>query len=72
MPPRPMNQAAIERLVTERITAVVEAEQARLANARGQRNNANEVGGQGGAPAARECTFLGFMKCNPPHFKGHP
>ncbi|GKB65650.1 putative reverse transcriptase domain-containing protein [Tanacetum coccineum] len=35
------------------------------ANARGQRNNVNEAGGQGGAPAARECTFLGFMKCQP-------
>ncbi|GKG44963.1 hypothetical protein Tco_0495041, partial [Tanacetum coccineum] len=26
MPPRPMNQAAIERLVTERVNAAVEAE----------------------------------------------
>ncbi|GJV85702.1 putative reverse transcriptase domain-containing protein, partial [Tanacetum coccineum] len=24
-----------------------------------------------GAPAARECTFLGFMKCNPMVFHGH-
>ncbi|GKC47085.1 hypothetical protein Tco_1064807 [Tanacetum coccineum] len=48
--PRPMNQASIERLVTERVTATVEAERARQANARGQRNNANEAGGQGGAP----------------------
>ncbi|GJV02314.1 hypothetical protein Tco_1335883, partial [Tanacetum coccineum] len=62
MPPRPMNQAAIERLVTKRVTAAMEAERARKANAKGQRNNANEAGGQGGAPAARECTFLGFMK----------
>ncbi|GJU32195.1 putative reverse transcriptase domain-containing protein [Tanacetum coccineum] len=71
MPPRPMNQAAIERLVTERVNAAVEAERARHANARGQRNNANEAGGQGGAPAARECTFSGFMKCNPTVFHGH-
>ncbi|GJR61274.1 putative reverse transcriptase domain-containing protein [Tanacetum coccineum] len=71
MPPRPMNQAAIERLITERVTAAVEAERQRQVNARGQGNIANEAGGQGGAPAARECTFSGFMKCNPTIFHGH-
>ncbi|GJU78756.1 putative reverse transcriptase domain-containing protein [Tanacetum coccineum] len=40
----------------------------RQANARRQGNN--EAGGQGGAPAARECTFSGFMKCNPTVFHG--
>ncbi|GJS08502.1 putative reverse transcriptase domain-containing protein [Tanacetum coccineum] len=69
MPPRPMNQAAIERLIAERVTAAVEAERQRQVNARGQGNN--EAGGQGGAPAARECTFSGFMKCNPTVFHGH-
>ncbi|GJR21770.1 putative reverse transcriptase domain-containing protein [Tanacetum coccineum] len=71
MPPKPMSQAAIERLITERVTAAVEAERERQVNARGQGNNANEAGGQGGAPAARECTFSGFMKCNPTVFHGH-
>ncbi|GKF22285.1 putative reverse transcriptase domain-containing protein, partial [Tanacetum coccineum] len=42
-----------------------------VVNARGQGRNANEDGDQGGAPAARECTFLGFMKCNPTVFHGH-
>ncbi|GJT10218.1 putative reverse transcriptase domain-containing protein [Tanacetum coccineum] len=69
MAPKAMNQAAIERLITERVNAVVEAERERLENARGQRNN--EAGDQGGAPAARECTFSGFMKCNPTVFHGH-
>ncbi|GJR04675.1 hypothetical protein Tco_0527659 [Tanacetum coccineum] len=69
MPPRPMNQAAIERLVTERVNAAVEAERERQANARRQGNN--EAGGQGGGPAARECTFSGFMKCNLTVFHGH-
>ncbi|GJY31390.1 putative reverse transcriptase domain-containing protein [Tanacetum coccineum] len=41
-----MNQAAIERLVTERVNAAVEAERERQANARRQGNN--EAGGQGG------------------------
>ncbi|GJQ97314.1 retrovirus-related pol polyprotein from transposon TNT 1-94 [Tanacetum coccineum] len=71
MPPKPMSQAAIERLITERVNAAVEAERERQVNARGQGNNANEAGGQGGAPAVRECTFLGFMKCNPTVFHGH-
>ncbi|GJS43329.1 putative reverse transcriptase domain-containing protein [Tanacetum coccineum] len=71
MPPKPMSQAAIERLITERVNAAVEAERERQVNARGQGGNANEAGGQGGAPAARECTFLGFMKCNPTVFHGH-
>ncbi|GKG60781.1 hypothetical protein Tco_0614343, partial [Tanacetum coccineum] len=60
-----------ERLITQRVSAAIEAEQARLVNARGQRGNANEAGGQGGAPAVRECTFSGFMKCNPMVFYGH-
>ncbi|GKA36311.1 hypothetical protein Tco_0722802 [Tanacetum coccineum] len=37
----------------------------------GARERNNEAGGQGGAPAARECTFSGFMKCNPTVFHGH-
>ncbi|GJS04324.1 hypothetical protein Tco_0320832 [Tanacetum coccineum] len=35
------------------------------------RGNANEARGQGGAPAVQECTFSGFMKCNPTVFHGH-
>ncbi|GJR28887.1 putative reverse transcriptase domain-containing protein [Tanacetum coccineum] len=69
MAPKAMNQAAIERLITERVNAVVEAEPQRQVNVRGQGNN--EAGGQGGVPAARECTFSGFMKCNPTVFHGH-
>ncbi|GJX50375.1 putative reverse transcriptase domain-containing protein [Tanacetum coccineum] len=71
MAPKAMSQAAIERLITQRVNAAVEAERERQVNARGQGNNANEAGGQGGAPAARECTFSGFMKCNPTVFHGH-
>ncbi|GJY99293.1 hypothetical protein Tco_0516723 [Tanacetum coccineum] len=33
--------------------------------------NANGSGGQGGVPAVRECTFAGFMKCNPAAFHGN-
>nr|GEW18841.1 hypothetical protein [Tanacetum cinerariifolium] len=38
---------------------------------RGQRGNANRAGGQGGALAIRECTFAGFMMCNPTVFHGN-
>ncbi|GJT39453.1 hypothetical protein Tco_0939318 [Tanacetum coccineum] len=71
MAPKAMNQAAIERLITERVTAAVVAERERQVNASGQGNNANEARGQSGALAARECTFSGFMKCNPTVFHGH-
>ncbi|GJW53412.1 putative reverse transcriptase domain-containing protein [Tanacetum coccineum] len=54
MPPRPMNQAAIDRLVAERVNAAVEAERERQANARRQ-GKQKKAGGQGEAPSAREC-----------------
>ncbi|GKC32432.1 putative reverse transcriptase domain-containing protein, partial [Tanacetum coccineum] len=71
MAPKAMSQAAIEQLITQRVNAAVEAERERQVNIRGQGNNTNEARGQGGAPAVRECTFSGFMKCNPMVFHGH-
>ncbi|GKF21942.1 hypothetical protein Tco_0070580, partial [Tanacetum coccineum] len=65
MPPKAMSQAAIERLITQRVNAVVEAERARQVNSGRQGSNADRAWGQGGAPAVQECTFSGFMKCNP-------
>ncbi|GJR24167.1 hypothetical protein Tco_0972694 [Tanacetum coccineum] len=52
MAPNAMSQAAIERLITQRVNAAMEAERER-------------------APAVRECTFSGFMKCNLTVFHGH-
>ncbi|GJW12159.1 putative reverse transcriptase domain-containing protein [Tanacetum coccineum] len=67
MPPkaRPLTQAAIERMITSRVNEALTADQARRVNASG-------AGGsrQGRVPAARECTFYGFMKCNPTVFHG--
>ncbi|GKA41176.1 putative reverse transcriptase domain-containing protein [Tanacetum coccineum] len=70
-PPKAMNQAAIERLITQRVNAALEAERTRQVNAGGQGSNANVAGGQGEAPTVRECTFTGFMKCNPTVFHGN-
>ncbi|GKE74671.1 hypothetical protein Tco_1536712 [Tanacetum coccineum] len=68
MPPKsgPMTQAAIEWMITSRINVALTADRARRENVR------NNVGGsgQGGTQAARECTFAGFMKCNPTVFHG--
>ncbi|GJQ99438.1 hypothetical protein Tco_0522423 [Tanacetum coccineum] len=47
------------------LSAALEVEQARQVHVGGQGGNANGSGGQGEAPAVRECTFAGFMKCNP-------
>ncbi|GJZ60855.1 putative reverse transcriptase domain-containing protein, partial [Tanacetum coccineum] len=58
MPPklRPMTQAVIERMITSRVNEALAADRARRVNASGAGRS-----GQGGAPAARECTFAGFM-----------
>ncbi|GJY22570.1 putative reverse transcriptase domain-containing protein [Tanacetum coccineum] len=67
MPPKsgPMTQAAIERMITSRINAALIADRARRDTASGHGRS-----GQGGAPATCECTFAGFIKCNPTVFHG--
>nr|GEW98276.1 hypothetical protein [Tanacetum cinerariifolium] len=45
MSPKATSQAAIERLITQRVNAALEAERARQVNVWGQRSNDNEVGG---------------------------
>nr|GEX81654.1 putative reverse transcriptase domain-containing protein [Tanacetum cinerariifolium] len=65
-----MSQAAMERLITQRVNVAFEAERASRANEGGQGSNANETGGQDRAPLVRECTFSSFMKCNPTPFHG--
>ncbi|GJW98253.1 hypothetical protein Tco_0180061 [Tanacetum coccineum] len=76
MPPRAMTQAAIEKLVSDRVAY------AALAQDRATRGNTNGaggpevipgkmLGGQVGAPPARECTYSSFMKCNPTSFHGN-
>nr|GEU98722.1 reverse transcriptase domain-containing protein [Tanacetum cinerariifolium] len=52
---------AIRRMIKENVDA---AKRARQANARGS----GTVRGQDSAPVVRECTFAGFMKCNPTAF----
>ncbi|GJR57240.1 hypothetical protein Tco_1499402 [Tanacetum coccineum] len=70
MPPKsaPMTQAAIRRMIKESVDAAIAAERARQANVRNDASGSGPVRGRDTAPAVRECTFAGFMKCNPAAF----
>nr|GFA95544.1 reverse transcriptase domain-containing protein [Tanacetum cinerariifolium] len=72
MPPKsaPLTQAAIRRTIKESIDAAIAAERARHANARNDARGSGPVRGQDATPAIHECTFAGFIKCNPIVFHG--
>ncbi|GJU50660.1 putative reverse transcriptase domain-containing protein [Tanacetum coccineum] len=61
----PMTQAAIRRMIKESVDAAIAADRARQANVRNDASGSGLVRGRDTAPAVRECTFAGFMKCNP-------
>ncbi|GKE19247.1 hypothetical protein Tco_1426824, partial [Tanacetum coccineum] len=63
-----LNVAAIEQLITQRITEAVSAYEANQNNQNGNGNPNVNVGGV--VPVARECTYQDFMKCQPINFKG--
>ncbi|GJZ13780.1 putative reverse transcriptase domain-containing protein [Tanacetum coccineum] len=75
MLPRAMTQAAIEKLISDRVVAALAQDCATRGNTNGAGgpggNIGGNVGGQGGAPPARECTYSSFMKCNPTSFHGN-
>nr|GEV16825.1 putative reverse transcriptase domain-containing protein [Tanacetum cinerariifolium] len=66
----PMSQAAIHRMIKDSVDAAIAVERARQANVRNDASRSGPVRGQDVAPAVRECTFTGFMKCNPVVFHG--
>ncbi|GKE18756.1 hypothetical protein Tco_1426333 [Tanacetum coccineum] len=72
MPPKfaPLTQVAIHRMIKESINAVIAAKRARHANARNDARGSGPARGQDVAPIVHECTFVGFMKCNPTAFHG--
>ncbi|GKB66259.1 hypothetical protein Tco_0927671 [Tanacetum coccineum] len=49
---------------------VSHTERARHANAVNDARGSGLIRGQDAAPVVRECTFTGFMKCNPTVFRG--
>ncbi|GJY60694.1 hypothetical protein Tco_0461351 [Tanacetum coccineum] len=70
MPPKsaPMTQAAMHRLIKESVDAAIATERERQAKVKNNASGSGPVRGQDTAPAVRECTFAGFMKCNPTVF----
>ncbi|GKG13922.1 hypothetical protein Tco_0350882 [Tanacetum coccineum] len=66
----PMTQAAIHRMIKESVDAAITAERARQANVKNNASGSGPVRGRDTAPIVRECTFAGFMKCNPAVFHG--
>ncbi|GKB70681.1 putative reverse transcriptase domain-containing protein [Tanacetum coccineum] len=72
MPPKsaPLTQAAIRQMIKESVDAAIAAERDRHANARNDASGYGPAKGQDTAHVVRECTFAGFMKCNPTVFHG--
>ncbi|GKD44155.1 putative reverse transcriptase domain-containing protein [Tanacetum coccineum] len=72
MPPKsaPMTQATIRRLVKDSVDAAIAAERERQAKVRNDASGSGPARGRDTAPAVRECTFAGFMKCNRAVFCG--
>ncbi|GJS85314.1 putative reverse transcriptase domain-containing protein [Tanacetum coccineum] len=70
MPPKsaPLIQAAVWRIIKESVDAAIAAERARHVNAGNDARGSGPVRGHDAAPVVRECTFAGFMKCNPTIF----
>ncbi|GJT19016.1 putative reverse transcriptase domain-containing protein [Tanacetum coccineum] len=57
-------------MIKESVDAAIAAERARQANAGNNASGSGQARGQVTAPVVRECTFAGFMKCNPDNFRG--
>nr|GEY39512.1 hypothetical protein [Tanacetum cinerariifolium] len=72
MPPKsaPMNQAAIRQMIKDSVDATIAAERARQSNFRNDANVPRPARGQDATSFVHECTFAGFMKCNPTIFCG--
>ncbi|GJT69755.1 putative reverse transcriptase domain-containing protein [Tanacetum coccineum] len=72
MPPKsaPLTQVAIRRMIKESVDAAIAVERARHANIGNDARGSGPVKGQDTTPSVRECTFAGFMKCNPTTFHG--
>ncbi|GJS79699.1 hypothetical protein Tco_0729580 [Tanacetum coccineum] len=63
-----LNVAAIEQLITQRVTEAMEAYEANQNNQNGNGNPYVNVGGV--VTIAHECTYQDFVKCQPLNFKG--
>ncbi|GKA32547.1 putative reverse transcriptase domain-containing protein [Tanacetum coccineum] len=57
-------------MIKESVDAAIAAERVRHANTGNEARGSGPVRGQDAAPIVHECTFAGFMKCNPTVFRG--
>nr|GEX43508.1 hypothetical protein [Tanacetum cinerariifolium] len=57
-------EPAIRRMIKENVDVAIATERARQANVRNDASASGPVMGQDATPVVRECTFVGFMKCN--------
>ncbi|GJT99120.1 putative reverse transcriptase domain-containing protein [Tanacetum coccineum] len=62
------SDSAIRRMIKESVDVAIAAEQARHANAGNDARGFGPVRSQDVAPVVHECTFTGFLKCNPTVF----
>ncbi|GKC32643.1 putative reverse transcriptase domain-containing protein [Tanacetum coccineum] len=71
MPPKsaPLTQVVVRRMIKESVDAAITAERARHANAGNDARGFGPIKGQDATPVVRDCTFAGFMKCNPTVFR---
>ncbi|GJX77409.1 hypothetical protein Tco_0324220 [Tanacetum coccineum] len=72
MPPKfaSLTQAGVRRMIKESADTAIAAEWVRHANAGNNASGSRQARGQVTAIVVRECTFAGFMKCNPDTFCG--
>ncbi|GJV82925.1 putative reverse transcriptase domain-containing protein [Tanacetum coccineum] len=60
----------VESSSSKDVDAAITAERERQAKVRNDASGSGPVRGQDTTPVVRECTFAGFMKCNPIVFRG--
>nr|GEZ77497.1 reverse transcriptase domain-containing protein [Tanacetum cinerariifolium] len=65
----PMTQAVVRRMIKESVDADITTKRARQANVRNDARGFGPVRGQDATLVVRECSFDGFMKCNPTIFR---
>nr|GEU30951.1 putative reverse transcriptase domain-containing protein [Tanacetum cinerariifolium] len=68
LPSAPLTQAAIRRMIKDNVDVAIAAERARQVNVKNDASGSGPSRGQDATPATCECTFAGFMKCNPTAF----
>nr|GEZ41712.1 hypothetical protein [Tanacetum cinerariifolium] len=66
----PLTQVAIRRMIKDNVDVAIAAERARHTNVGNDARGSGPARGQDVTPAARECTFVGFMKYNLTTFRG--